>query len=210
VRVSAAEARTRGDAYLRDLGIDPSRLAAEPKEDIVFPAIALGKDGQPIPVMHSDDSMMMTFGFPSLNYLRNVSQRIDNIFPYGLRTPVGILVANPVFSSRAMQAKFDETKYHGRVSWTMQEDLLVYGIDRQLERKDLPADLRASLTHSKNEVEKVIQSKSTMGGTEVFSIFYRNDQWVALPFGGDAKSNSNQLWSHLRIASPHGVATVGK
>lgn len=204
VRISAAEATSRGEAYLRELNIDPGHWPAALKEDLVFPAISLDKDGKPIPVMHSDDSLMMTFGSPSLAYLRTVSQRIDNVFPYGLRTPVGVLVANPVFASQAIKSKFDETKYHGRVSWTMQEDLLVYGINRQLRRQDLPAALRKSLAHSKSEVEKVIQSKSAMGGTEVFSILYKDGQWAAIPFGGDAKSNSNQLWSHLNIASPQG------
>ncbi|MEK6774092.1 MAG: hypothetical protein AABY64_09130 [Bdellovibrionota bacterium] len=202
VRISAAQARSMGETYLQSLNIDPVRLSEAPKEDLAFPAISLDKKGRPIRIMHSDDSIMMTFGSPSLDYLRTVSQRIDNLFPYGLKTPVGILVANPAFTSTDMQKKFDETKYHGRVSWAMQEDLLVYGINRQLGRSDIPADLRTALIHSKTEVEKVIQSKSKMAGTEVFSIFYLDNNWVAIPFRGDAKSNSNQLWSHLRIASP--------
>ncbi|MBX2988335.1 MAG: hypothetical protein KF802_10610 [Bdellovibrionaceae bacterium] len=202
VRVSAAQAKKAGEDYLRELGIPARELGASPREDLVFPAIALDAKGEPIPVIHSDDSLMMTFGYPSPAYLRTVSQRYQLQFPYGLSTPVGVLVANPVFASRELKGKFDETKYHGRVSWTMQEDLIVYGISRQLLRDDLSSSLKADLRQSSRLVEKAIASKAAMGGTEVFSIFYRDGRYEAVPFAGDAKSNSNQLWSHLRLAFP--------
>jgi len=202
VTIPAARLASYGETYLKSLGIDPRALPAPPTEDLVFPALSLDTEGKTIPIMHSDDSMMMTYGYPTAEYLHNVSQRIKYEFPYGLRTPVGILVANPVFASPELQKKFDENKYHGRVSWTMQENLLIFGFNRELQRTDLLPDLKKEMTASKQLVLDVLKAKASMGGTEVFSIVYKNGHYTALPFAGDAKSNSNQLWSHLSLAMP--------
>lgn len=191
-----------GSQYFKDLKIDADKLPPAPEQDLSFPGIALDSKGQPVPIMHSDDSLMMTFGYPSPEFLESVTQRIHHQFPYGLKTPVGILVANPVFAGRALQKKFDATKYHGRVSWAMQEDLLMFGFERQLALQKLPLAELHDIRQAMNDIKKVIQVKGHMGGNEVFSILYVNGRYLALPFAGDAKSNSNQLWSHLRIASP--------
>ncbi len=197
VHKSKTDVEQIGQQYLRSLGID--EIPPSLKTDIIFPAISLDKEGRPIPIMHSDDSIMMAFGFPSEFDLSSACQRILLQFPYGLGTPVGILVANPIFASEELKVQFDETKYHGRVSWTMQEDLLLYGIFRQLERTDLSSGLRNKLERSKSVLEKIAEAKSNMGGGEVFSIDFKNSEWVAKPFKGDARGNSNQLWSHLSL-----------
>ena len=74
--------------------------------------------------------------------LRMTVQRIRQPFPYGLNMGVGIVIANPVFATPEVQKRFGPKKYHGRVIWTMQEDLLQLGLDRQLERNDLDSSLR--------------------------------------------------------------------
>ncbi len=199
VRVSAARAALLGSEFLTSLGLDPAAFPA-PSEDIVFQAISIDKDGKKVRIMHSDDSLMMTFGHPSEAYLKQSAQRFKLGFPYGLVTPVGVLVANPVFASQRLKAQFNETKYHGRVSWKMQEDLLVFGIHRQLERADLTAQTKRELARSEAIIEKVVAARKDEGGTEVFSIVFKNGRFKAVPFDGDAKSNSNQLWSHLRLA----------
>lgn len=188
--------------FARDLGIDQKVVPPIP-DGFEFPAISLDESGQKVPIVHSDDSLMMVFGFPSKRYLRGVAQRLLTQFPYGLATPVGILVANPVFADAKMKEQFDGAKYHGRVSWKMQEDMMVFGLDRQLEDAALEPDLRALLVRAREAVERVIDAKSSMGNTEVFQISYNSGAYQAWPFAGDAKSNSNQLWSHMRIGRTH-------
>ncbi len=202
VRIPKNTIPNYGEKYFANLHLDPKDLPDSPEQDLRFPAIAINDAGEKIPVMHSDDSMMMTFGYPSENYMRSVNQRVQHQFPYGLRTPVGILIANPVFARPLLQSHFDEHQYHGRTSWAMQEDLLIYGFDRQLAIGQWSNETIEEINHSVHEVAKVIKVKGHMGGNEVFSILLVNGRYLALPFAGSAKSNSNQLWSHLRIASP--------
>lgn len=201
VRVPAKDLPRYGETYFRNIGADPARLKL-PAEDLEFTAVSLGDSGKPVLVMHSDDSLLMAFGYPSAAHLARVNRLVRGEFPFGLHTPVGILAANAIFASRAWQHKFTERKYHGRVSWAMQEAFLIHGINRQLQRTDLPDTLRAELRLTKSAVEKAVKAKASMKGTEVFSIHYRDGEFSAEPFAGDAKSNSNQLWSHLGIAFP--------
>jgi hypothetical protein len=149
--------------------------------------------------MHSDDSLMMAFGEPDEAFLIGAVRRMTTAFPYGLYTPAGIMVANPVFANAALRKKFDSNKYHGMVSWGMQEDLMIIGLNRQLKRADLSPSTLSQLKQAREVIIAVIQAKESLGGGEVFSLKFDNGQWTAVPFAGDAKSNSNQLWSHLRI-----------
>jgi hypothetical protein len=73
------------------------------------------------------------------------------------------------------------------------------GFERQLKRADLPADLKKELEHNRQEVIKAIDAKSKMDGTELFAITYKDGAYKAAPFAGDAKTNSIQLWSYLRM-----------
>lgn len=202
VRVTPEEAKVAGDSYLRSLKIDPALVAKAPTEDIVFSAVSLSTKGEPVRIMHSDDSLMMTFGTPSETHLKTVSQRVDTEFPYGLTTPVGILVANPVFASPALKKLFGTDKYHGTVSWAMQEDLLFYGLSRQIARTDISAETKAALRKSRNRVQNVIAAKAEDGGIEVSAIVFQNGKWARTPFVGDAKPNPDQLWSHLLMTIP--------
>lgn len=211
--VTPEQAKSAAESYLYSLGING--LPEAPLSDLKFYAISLDKNGLPIPVMHSDDSMMMAFGHPSAEYLRTVKQRILFDFPYGLKAPAspgkpsaGILIANPVFASREIQELFDEYKYHGRVSWAMQEELLLFGIQRQLGRTDISSDLKAELMESAKTIVQILHGRSHMKGTEVFSIVRVNGQYVAVPFSGDAKSNSNQFWSRWATALQHFIDYV--
>ena len=189
---------TAAEKYMAELKM-PARKLKKPDENVEFPAVALGAKGEKIPIMHSDDSLMMVFGHPSQKYLRGVAFRLLHQFPMGLATPLAILVANPVFATSEMKAQFDDTKYHGRVSWKMQEDMMVFGIDEQLKKPGLDAKLRSDLLTAREEIEQMIEAKASLGNTEVIRVVFENGKSRAEPFAGDAKSNSNQLWSHLRI-----------
>ena len=69
-------------------------------------------------------------------------ETLSRPFPAGLLTPVGMLVANPVFADAELQERFSSTAYHGTVVWSWQQALMAAGLDRQLARPDLPAALR--------------------------------------------------------------------
>lgn len=202
VRVPKEQLEAHAIAFFRNTGRDPSLLPPAPKEDLVFPAISLDAQGRPVRVMHSDDSLMMTFGYPSAEYLASVSRRIQLPFPYGLRTEIGIVVANPIFALAEIQRRFGDQHYHGTVIWTMQEDLLVYGMVRQIQQRlesEVSAQLKQELRESIRLIERLVAERGDLGGIEVFSIRRENGRVFPESFAGDAKGNSNQLWGHLRL-----------
>ncbi|MGZ3649746.1 MAG: hypothetical protein ACXWR1_04785 [Bdellovibrionota bacterium] len=199
VKYPAHELAKYGEALWKELGPGAGPIPPAPAEDLEFPAISLSDDGKPVPILHSDESLLMAFGAPSPDVLRTIPKRFLLPFPYGLLTPAGILVSDPLFSSAEWRKRFDETKYHGRVIWAMQENFLLLGLRRQLERGDLDPALRASLEKTESAVEKVIRSRSALAGTELLSLTYKDGKAVAAPFAGDAKANSIQLWSYLRF-----------
>ena len=111
-------------------------------------AIALGEDGSPIEILHTDAGRSCSFGdgisihlhFPGfrlffsphlihssdlectlehLSILDNVADLVLRTFPAGLFTRAGILIANPAFSGDPSHAKaFSSGAYHGTVVWT--------------------------------------------------------------------------------------------
>jgi hypothetical protein len=193
VRIGAQDLPSYGKAYLRQIG--DRRIVPPPEEDLVFPAIALDARGGKIPIMHSDDSLMMAFGFPTKGFLYHAAQRVRLRFPYGLNKGT-LLVANPVFAPRALQERFTPAHYHGLVSWPMQEDLWIIGSERQLQSRDFSVEERAELLIAQQEVRRMVAAKASHGRHEVFAI---DTQDAISPFDGDALGNSNQLWSHLRL-----------
>ena len=128
------------------MGVDPAPALAAIDGPVVFPALALDARGAPVPVMHSDDGFVLLFTDPSPLYLEEAAARVVRPFPAGLRTPAGLLVANPAFcTDRALRAQFTPAHYHGTVVWSWQHALLAAGVARQLGRADLPLRTRAAL-----------------------------------------------------------------
>ena len=180
-------------------GKDPATLPPAPKAAIEFFALSIKDNGQKVPIMHSDDSLMMLFGEPSADYLATVSQRMSLPYPYGLRTPVGIVIANAVMDTTAAQKRFSEDKYHGAVIWTMQEDIMQLGIKRQISRTDLSPRLKSTLQNIEVDIERLKVARNFPGAAEILMVVEKNGNYSVVPFQGDAIGNSNQLWSHLLI-----------
>ncbi|MEZ0393204.1 MAG: hypothetical protein ACAH59_13365 [Pseudobdellovibrionaceae bacterium] len=201
LRVAKENLEAYAQNYYRNTGRDLKTLPSAPKQDLDFHAISIDKDGKPVPILHSDDSLMMTFGHPTASHLRLVSQRVRLQFPYGLATQKGLLVANPIFASPDLQIKFGPDRYHGTVIWTMQEDLMIFGLNQQLQRADseIPIAIKQEVSQNIQLIESMIHRRGDWGGIEVFSVREQNGQVEVQPFAGDAKGNSNQLWSHLRL-----------
>jgi hypothetical protein len=198
VKVSAPQVREAAASFMKVLGFDINQMPPGPHEDIIFPAISLREDGSPVKIMHTDDSMMGTYGHPPVEYLQNMTKLLSTPFPYGLHTDAGLVVANAVFENVDLQKRFTPKNYHGLVSWGREENLLIFGITRQMTRSDVPADLRASLLNLRKDIGKLVQKK---GGIELIAIVQRDGKMVAEPFAGDALPNIDQFWNHLFVVS---------
>src|SRR6202020_3617115 len=87
----------------------------------------------------------MLFGRPASVALGQQVTAIMRPFPAGLLTPVGVVVANPVYAAPVVQKKLTRSAYHGTVVWSWQQAVLAAGLRRQLKRPDLPPPLRGPL-----------------------------------------------------------------
>jgi hypothetical protein len=211
VELPIDDARRRVAEYSAALGLDAdaaSAAIASITAPVVVRALALDADGAPIPVMHSDDGFVLLFGTPSAAMLDEIASRITRPFPAGLRTPVGIVVANPVFASAELQRALGRGAYHGTVVWSWQQAMLAEGLDRQLARGDVPAPTRAALADAKRALWSAIRGAPAMTTSELWSWAITNGTWRVVPFGQGAadadESDAIQLWStvFLAVAAP--------
>jgi hypothetical protein len=205
VTVPHAEACLRLSAYARSLDLDPAPALAAIRGDVTFPALALDAAGAPVPVMHSDDGFVLLFGAPTPAALEETAARILRPFPAGLRTPVGVVVANPAFCpDPATAALFTAGHYHGTVVWSWQQALLSAGLDRQLARADLPPPTRAVVTAARRAMAEVMRATAAWGTAELWSFALRDGRFEHVPFGAGAthhtESNAVQLWSTVELA----------
>jgi hypothetical protein len=217
LQFSADEARQRIAAYAAELGIDPGEALAAVTGPVAFPALALDEVGRPLPVQHSDEGFALLFTDPTPQAIEEAAARIVAPFPAGLRTNVGILVANPAFAEPETRALFTPHHYHGTVVWSWQQALIAAGLRRQLERSDLSERTRAVLCDAEITVWRLLRRLREMSTSELWSFQAREGKIELLPFGqhphgaphgpsarvaaGHAdESNAVQLWSTVYLA----------
>lgn len=205
VEIPAAEASARLASYATALGVDPGPALASLDGVMAFPAIALDASGLPIPVMHSDDSFVLLFTKPDAAYLEQAAQRLLRPFPAGLRTPVGVVVANPAFAPCPMQrALFTSDHYHGTVIWSWQQAMLAAGLRRQIEREDIEMGTRASLLSAEAVLWEVIDAGAPHRDAELWSWAVEGGEVERVAFGARRghhdESNAAQLWSTVYLA----------
>ncbi len=205
VTIPAGVASGRVAAYADELGLDPAAAVAALDGPVVFPAVALDGEGQPIPVMHSDDGFALLFGKPTADQLDRIADRLLRPFPAGLRTPAGIVVASPAYADDdALRALFTAGHYHGTVVWSWQQALLADGLAWQLHRGDVPVTTRERLAAAQAALWEGIEATADLRRSELWSWEVRDGAIVAVPFGRDAdhhsESNAVQLWSTVYIA----------
>lgn len=202
VTVPAQRARASVSAYGKRIGLNVvDEIGDRP---VTFKALSLDATGQPIPVMHSDEGFALLFTLPSPPDLERSVAAMMKPFPTGLLTPIGMLVANPVFADAEVQARFTSRDYHGTVVWSWQQAVLAAGLDRQLARNDLPASVREHLSKARSQLGSVIDSTRALRTSELWSWAYSNGKYEVVPFGqqgGHAdESNAAQLWSTVFLA----------
>lgn len=215
VTLGSDEARQAVGRYARMIGVpDAPALAAIGNTPVRFPAISLDAQGRPIPVQNSDPGFALLFAQPGAEALKVMANSFIAAFPAGLRTGAGMLVANPAFADPAIQRKFSPNAYHGTVIWSWQQALVAAGLARQLERRDLPADVRASLARAQSCLWDGIEATRSVQSSELWSWRYGDGGYQVVPFGvagADVdESNAAQLWStvYLALHRPAGRAVA--
>jgi hypothetical protein len=169
-----------------------------------FHALALGADGTPIPVLHSDEGFDFLFGTPSAVDLARAVTALARPFPAGLFTPVGVVVANPVYAVPAVQAQLSRNAYHGTVIWSWQQALLAAGLARQLKRQDLNPTLKRHIRTAEVQLWHAIRAGDAMRNSELWSWSFVNHQFQIAPFGTNVadvdEANAAQLWSTVFLS----------
>jgi hypothetical protein len=184
-------------------------LAALGPGDLRFHAIALDAAGTPIPVMHSDEGFALLFAEPEAERVERAVTVLMRPFPAGLMTDAGMLVANPAFCAPSLQARFTRNAYHGTVVWSWQQALFAAGLERQLQRRDLPPGVRNHLLEAQQVLWSAINATRSMNNSELWSWSFDAGHYRVAPFGAAAadadESNAAQLWStvYLALKPPH-------
>jgi hypothetical protein len=191
-------------AYAQGLDVP----AAPTNGAVTFAALALDAAGKPIAVQHSDGGFGLLFGTPDRAALDRALDLIERAFPAGLMSPVGLMVANPVFADDGTRAIVGRGHYHGTVVWSWQQAMWVTGLRRQQARADLDPALKRRLRTAESRLWQAIDATAEVRNSELWSWDYRDGAWHVAPFGqraGDiTESNAVQLWStvYLALARP--------
>jgi hypothetical protein len=200
----AAALHVSADAALRSVGDSPVR----------FHALSLDADARTLPIVHSDEGFELLFGRPSPAALRQAVTAMMRPFPAGLLTDAGVVVANPVYASTAIQAELTSNAYHGTVIWSWQQAVMAAGLQRQLRRAELPPIVKEELRAAERQLWGAIRASHTMQNSELWSWTFAGGHFHVAPFGVNAadadESNAAQLWStvYLAIPDPSGPAAA--
>jgi hypothetical protein len=156
--------------------------------------------------VHSDEGFELLFGRPSAAQLRQAVTVLLRPFPAGLLTPVGVVVANPVYAAPGIQETLTRSAYHGTVIWSWQQAVLAAGLERQLRRGDLPTSLKDYLRIAQRQLWDAIRAAHTMRNSELWSWTIEGQRFQIAPFGANAadadESNAAQLWSTVYLSIP--------
>jgi hypothetical protein len=207
VTVPNAKARQDIAHYAADLKVsDEAALRSLDGAAVRFHALALDADGNVIPIVHSDEGFELLFGHPNPPDLEEAVTPLMRPFPAGLRTEVGVVVANPVFAAPGIQARLTNNAYHGTVIWSWQQAVLAAGLQRQLQRTDISSASLHLLRDAQIELWETIRSGHALRNSELWSWSFSQGHFRIAPFGanaGDAdESNAAQLWSTVYLAIP--------
>jgi hypothetical protein len=190
--------------YAASLNLDAEEAAKSIQAAVQFHAVSLDADGRPVPIMNTDEGFALFFADPSPEALDAAAQLILAPFPAGLRTQVGLVVANPVFAPAAVKDRCTQNDYHGTVVWSWQQALMAAGLERQLARMDLPAVTRNRLSAAQAILWQDILRLRDQSAGELWSWKALNGRIELVPYGQTAahvdESNAAQLWSTVYLA----------
>jgi hypothetical protein len=204
VSVPEAVATREVRDYAATLNLGAEEAAKAVNGAVTFHAISLDADGKPVPIMNTDEGFSLFFSDPDPEALNAAAQLFLSPFPAGLRTNVGLVVANPVFAPENLKGLFTPNDYHGTVVWSWQQAFIVAGLERQLARKDLPAATREKLSAAQAALWQVILRLRDQSASELWSWKAQSGRIEWAPYGQTAahadESNAAQLWSTVYLA----------
>jgi hypothetical protein len=143
VKVPQSEAKSRVQNYVKTSSLGVPANTDTITGDVKYYGLAVGGSvnaGGPVPVMSTDDCFRHFFLNTTdqeqlSSFLSQTADHILQPFPVGLSTDVGLLVANPAYSTDAgFQKGFSQRDYHGTVVWSWQLAMMGAGLGRQLGR----------------------------------------------------------------------------
>ena len=207
VTVPSADARRDITRYAAALNVSSvAALRSVGDLPVRFHALSLDADANPIAVVHSDEGFDLLFGRPTPAALREVTIALMRPFPAGLLTDVGMVVANPAYATPAVQAKLTSNAYHGTVIWSWQQAVMAAGLQRQLQRPELPPIVKEDLRAAQRQLWGAIRASHSMRNSELWSWSFAGERFHIAPFGAAAadadESNAAQLWSTVYLAVP--------
>ena len=205
VIISKNEGRNRVEAYGQYLDVFYKDAQESIQDDIHYFALCLQEDGSPVPILHSDIGFSLLYSKPTPEQLDTILTTLFRPFPAGLITPVGMVIANPVFDDTALLWEdFSRNTYHGTVIWSWQQVLIVAGLEQQIQRIDLEKTMIERLKTSKQEIMETILRTRTTWSSELWSWEFTNGKYIIAPYGQlsghISESNAAQLWSTVYLA----------
>jgi len=175
--------------------------------DYTFYALALDSRKNPLPVQHNDVAFSFLFTEPNLDMLDIMLRPLETPFPVGLRTSLGILVTNPIFSTvEEVRRNLDRSHYHGLVIWPLMHHLLYHGLLRQLGiLRDQCSPMSEKLIFRMRKLlvwlDELRDVLKEFDASELFTFRIEKGVEVPVPFGkavgSSTESNPIQLWSSL-------------
>lgn len=217
VSVPAAEARDLVASYVSDNSLPFPSHADTVNSTVTYYAISLdGNNNQSqVKVMNTDDCfrlfLLNSTSDPQLSAF--LSQTADHIlapFPVGLRTEVGLVVANPAYGGDPVYARnWTRADYHGTVVWSWQLSMMAKGLERQIGRcqdEKLAwcgdATVRGKVVRAYNVLWDTIEANQAYLSSEVWSWTFRDGVFEVTPFGELSTTESDvvQLWSLTFLA----------
>lgn len=203
ITIPADIAKKQVAEYSKSLGLDPTAAVSSIDRPVCFDGVSIDAAGNPVPVMNTDTGFVLLFAEPTPEYLDSVAWQILRPFPAGLRTDVGLVVANPAYASAGVQRKFTTSDYHGTVVWSWQQALLAAGLNRQLTRTNLPDSTRGALKAAERALWDVILAMKGQSTGELWSWEAKAGRESLVPFGQGGghvdESNAVQLWSTVYL-----------
>jgi hypothetical protein len=202
VTVPLDAARRDVAAYAAAEGLDGAAAVASITDAVRYDGVALDASGKPVPVMHSDSGFVLLFANPSPAYLDAVAAQVVRPFPAGLRTDVGLVVANPAYAPDAVKRLFTRKDYHGTVVWSWQQAMLASGLKRQLARTDLPAGTRTALMDAQRALWQGILAMRERSSGELWG-WQPKDGKAVMTMWDSAEGDeacAAQLWSTVYLA----------
>jgi hypothetical protein len=156
--------------------------------------------------MNSDEGFELLLLDPDPKEVQRAATALIRPFPAGLLTGVGLVVANPTYAPAGLHTMFDRGHYHGAVVWSWQQGMLAAGLERQLQRRDLPEDVKKALLQSRERLHEAMRAAEQVRGSELWSWSFDNGAYRLEPFGQRehdvTESNAAQLWSTVFLALP--------